>query len=288
MTRRSWHLGLAALVLVSACAVDFVLWNGQHLDAYGFDDFSGERLDDEAFDTLAPIDPAAIRELRVTSGSETLGAVLVSETEVGPSDTLIVYFHGSARHLDYYWARVRLLHATGYPVLAIDYRGYGVSTGRSSVPSVLEDARAAMRYVQSELGGPRVVIYGNSLGTTAAGRMAAESSIAGLVLEVPINSLETAVADQFGASVPPESLFEQNVSVRDDAAASGAPLLVFAADTDALFPPAHHAEKVFEHHQEATSAPGTIIHVPGGHDDVPSDLGYDAYARTVGDFVDGL
>jgi pimeloyl-ACP methyl ester carboxylesterase len=280
-------IALLALLLAGACAVDFVLWSGRSLDAYGFDSFEGEMLDREALDVLGPLDPAAIRELRIASGTETLGAVLVAEADVSAADTLIVFFHGSSRHLDYYWARVRLLHATGYPVLAVDYRGYGVSTGSSDVPSVLEDARATMRFVEEELGGPTVVIYGNSLGTTAAARMAAENDVAALALEVPINSLETAVADQFGASVPPQTLFEQNVSVREDAAASGAPLLVFAADSDALFPPERHADRVFAHHQEQSGAPGTLIRVPGGHDDVPSDLGYDEFVRTVADFVGG-
>jgi hypothetical protein len=286
--RRAVGLLFLASSVVAGCAVDFVLWNGQPLSAYGFDDFDGEMLDREALEALGPAGDGVIRELAIPSGDETLGAVLVADADVTPSDTLLVYFHGSARHLDYYWARVRLLHATGYPVLAVDYRGYGKSTGSSSVPSVLEDARATMLHVATELGGPRVVVVGNSLGTTAAARVARDHDVAGLVLEVPINSLETAVADQFGASIPPEALFEENVSVRDDAAASGVPLLLFAADGDTVFPPARHADAVWSVHQAVSGARGQLVRVAGGHDDVPHDLGYEVFARTIAGFVDGL
>jgi pimeloyl-ACP methyl ester carboxylesterase len=178
------------LALVGGCGIDFVLFNGQPLDGYGFDAFDGEMLDREALDFLGPLDPSAIREIEIPSGGETLAAVLVAESDPTPDDTLIVFFHGSSRHLDYYWARVRLLHATGLPVLAIDYRGYGKSTGSSNVPNVLEDARAAMRYAQ-------------------------------------------------------------------------------------------------EVHQ-VTGVRGRIVRVPGGHDAVPGDLGYDVFLGTVADFVEGL
>jgi pimeloyl-ACP methyl ester carboxylesterase len=145
-----------------------------------------------------------------------------------------------------------------------------------------------MRYVANELGDPRVVVVGNSVGTMPAARMAAEHDVAALILEVPLNSLETMVADQFGLSVPPQALFEQNVSVRDDAAASDAPLLIFAADDDALFPPPRHADRVWSLHQETSGQVGQLVRTSGGHDGVPSDLGYDVFVSTIRDFVAGL
>ncbi len=275
-------------VLQGGCAVDFVLFNGQHLDSYSYDAYAGEMLDREALEGLGPITPGVIHEVQITSGTERLAAVLLADRDVGPDDTLIVFFHGSAEHLDYYWARSRLLHATGYPTLVVDYRGYGVSTGSTDVPSLLEDARATLDFVDRELGAPEVVIYGNSIGCLAAGRMAQERRPAGLILEVPPNSLETMVVDQFGTNVPPEALFEQDVSVRDDVAASAVPLLVLAADADAVFPPVRHADRIHAHHEERNPGLGEIERVPGGHDDVPRRLGYDAYVERVRTFVGGL
>ena len=77
-------------------------------------------------------------------------------------------------------------------------------------------------------------------------------------------------------------------SVRDDAAASDAPLLLFAADDDALFPPVRHADRVWSLHQDTSGQPGQLVRVPGGHDAVPRDLGYDVFVTTVRDFVAGL
>jgi len=275
-------------VLQGGCAVDFVLFNGQHLDSYSYDAYAGEMLDREALGSLDPVVPGVIREVQITSGTERLAAVLLADSDVGSDDTLIVFFHGSAEHLDYYWARSRLLHATGYPTLVVDYRGYGVSTGSTDVPSLLEDARVTLDFVDSELGAPEVVVYGNSIGCLAAGRMAEERRPVGLILEVPPNSLETMVVDQFGTNVPPEALFERDVSVRDDVAASGVPLLVLAADADAVFPPVRHADRILAHHEEHNPGLSDIERVPGGHDDVPRLLGYDAYVERVRAFVGGL
>ena len=102
------------------------------------------------------------------------------------------------------------------------------------------------------------------------------------------NPLETMVADQFGTNVPPEALFERNVSVRDDAAASAVPLLLLAADQDAVFPPVRHADQVFAHYEEHNPGRGAVERVPGGHDDVPRLLGYEVYVERVRTFVDGL
>ncbi|MBW2461197.1 MAG: alpha/beta fold hydrolase [Deltaproteobacteria bacterium] len=281
-------LGAVVGVSLGGCAVDFVLFNGQPLDSYGYDAYAGQMLDREALRGLDPVLPGAIRQVQIESGAERLAAVLLADSDVGPDDTLIVFFHGSAQHLDYYWARTRLLHATGYPTLVVDYRGYGVSTGSTDVSSLLEDARATLDFVDRELGAPEVVIYGNSIGCLAAGHVAQEQRPRALILEVPPNSLETMVADQFGTNVPPEALFERNVSVRDDTAASAVPLLLFAADQDAVFPPVRHADPVFAHYEEHNPGRGEVERVAGGHDDVPRLLGYDVYVERVRTFVDGL
>ena len=49
------------------------------------------------------------------------------------TDTIILYCHGNRDHLDFYWPRIKLLANVGgknrYGVLAMDYRGFGLSEG---------------------------------------------------------------------------------------------------------------------------------------------------------------
>ena len=80
-------------------------------------------------------------------------------------------------------------------VLALEYRGYGLSGGSPSEEGLAQDARAARRwiddYVAEQPAGrqPRVVYFGRSLGGAVATRLAAEMPPDGLVLECPVSSI---------------------------------------------------------------------------------------------------
>ena len=54
----------------------------------------------------------------------------------------VVYFHGNGGNLSIWLPVFATLHASGLRVLAVDYRGYGLSTGRPSEAGVYRDAVA--------------------------------------------------------------------------------------------------------------------------------------------------
>ena len=87
----------------------------------------------------------------------------------------VLYFHGSRWNLTGQLYRIRELHAFGFAVLAVDYRGFGKSDGGvPSEQSVYEDARAAWRYFASLVPDPqRRILYGHSLGGAVAVDLAA-------------------------------------------------------------------------------------------------------------------
>ena len=58
-------------------------------------------------------------------------------------------------------------------VLAIDYRGFGDSTGTPSEPGLIADARAIWDYV-TEQGGGEIILMGQSLGTGVVAGLAGE------------------------------------------------------------------------------------------------------------------
>jgi uncharacterized protein len=96
----------------------------------------------------------------------------------------VVYFHGNGGNLSL-WAPVLAgIQARGLNVLAVDYRGYGRSTGTPSEEGLYRDAAAVVR-AHGPLGTPGrpVVYWGRSLGGAVAAYATRVARPDGLILE---------------------------------------------------------------------------------------------------------
>jgi alpha-beta hydrolase superfamily lysophospholipase len=82
----------------------------------------------------------------------------------------VLYLHGSRWNLTGQTGRIEQLHAFGFSVLAIDYRGFGKSDGKlPSEETVYEDARVAWQHLTELQPDPnKRFIYGHSLGGAVA------------------------------------------------------------------------------------------------------------------------
>jgi abhydrolase domain-containing protein 17 len=95
------------------------------------------------------------------------------------------FFHGNAEDLGDLEPFLLGLRDKGYAVFAMDYPGYGLSTGRPTEASVYAAARSARTHLRDVLRVPpdRTLIYGRSLGGGPALQMAVEEKNAGLILQ---------------------------------------------------------------------------------------------------------
>jgi pimeloyl-ACP methyl ester carboxylesterase len=80
----------------------------------------------------------------------------------------------------------------GYDVLMIDYAGYGKSTGSPSEQALYADGIATYRWALTRGSYRRLVIYGRSLGSAVATRLAREVQPELLILETPFDELRGA------------------------------------------------------------------------------------------------
>ena len=96
----------------------------------------------------------------------------------------IVYFHGNGGNLSVWAPILAALPRRGYSVLAVDYRGYGLSTGRPSERGLYRDVDAALDRAWRDRD-PRtpIVYWGRSLGTTMAAYAASVKAPDRIVLE---------------------------------------------------------------------------------------------------------
>ncbi len=100
------------------------------------------------------------------------------------SRRLIVYFHGNGGNLSAWEPILSGIAKRGYSVIAADYRGYGLSTGRPTERGLYRDADAILKHVSTIAPAPAQVIYwGRSLGTPVAAYAATRRPPDGLILE---------------------------------------------------------------------------------------------------------
>ncbi len=102
---------------------------------------------------------------------------------------LILYFHGNAGNLSRWGTIVQPLVWKGYDVLIMDYRTYGKSTGTLSEEALYADAQLFYDFGQRHYQEEEIILYGRSLGTGMATRLAAENNPSLLLLETPYYSL---------------------------------------------------------------------------------------------------
>lgn len=98
----------------------------------------------------------------------------------------ILFLHGNAGNITHRLdALERLHHDVGASVLILDYRGYGKSEGSPNERGVLQDARAARKWLAERAGvqESEIVLLGESIGGGVAVDLAAEVSPRALVLQ---------------------------------------------------------------------------------------------------------
>jgi uncharacterized protein len=177
-----------------------------------------------------------------------------------PGRAIILYFHGNGGSLSNRRDRVRLLTGDGRGLLIVSYRGYSGSTGTPTESGLREDARAAHTWLARQYKPERVVLYGESLGSGVAVRLASERPVGGLILEAPYTSTAD-VAKLTYWFVPVDILMRDQFRSIEAIKEVRRPLLVLHGEEDGLIP-IRLGEKLYE----AAPGPKRFIRLPGvGH-----------------------
>jgi len=102
----------------------------------------------------------------------------------------IVYFHGNSGNLGILVEVLEMLYRCDLQVLAVDYRGYGRSTGTPSETGLYRDALATVRYFQKNLKNHQIpmIYWGRSLGSCVAAFTSSQIPPDALILESAFRS----------------------------------------------------------------------------------------------------
>jgi pimeloyl-ACP methyl ester carboxylesterase len=98
---------------------------------------------------------------------------------------LILYFHGNTRSIKG-WARyAKDFYRYDYDVLLVDYRGFGKSTGKRSEKEMMSDMQYIYGQLKQQYGEEHLIIYGRSLGSGFATKLASDNHPRYLILDAP-------------------------------------------------------------------------------------------------------
>ena len=102
----------------------------------------------------------------------------------------ILFFHGNAGNISYRIDIIEILSTLNVNIFIIDYRGYGNSNGKPSEKGMYIDAITAYEYLinQKKIKPENIIIYGKSIGTTAAIDLASKVKIGKLIVDSGLTS----------------------------------------------------------------------------------------------------
>lgn len=282
---------IISIVLVG-CRLDNFLYNPTQIEEYKFDAFDEEQK--FVLDASYAIPDHLVHLMTLESGPvddrETIYATYIGDISRINQDTIILYCHGNAGHMDYYWQRAKLLANAGgknrFGVLFMDYRGYGKSTGKATEAGLYYDVDACMRWLKDKgLTNDRLVIYGFSMGGAPSTELTANPRTmvpSKLILEAPFASFDFMVQDIAKVSFPGSFYGNLEIDNSVEIQKVQAPFLWIHGIDDA-FVGIHHGELI---QQNYNGTHKVIRRVPGGeHSTVPMVMGFDIYTKLIADFI---
>jgi pimeloyl-ACP methyl ester carboxylesterase len=189
---------------------------------------------------------------------------------------LILYFHGNTRSIKGWAKYAKDFYRYDYDVLLVDYRGFGKSTGKRSEQNLIND----MQFVYSELtktyAEEHLILYGRSMGSGFATRLAADNNPRYLILDAPYFSFEK-VVERFLPILPVKIVLRYRLRTDQWIQKVKCPVYIIHGTKDWLIP-IRHSEKL----QRFNPRKITLIRINGGgHNNLPSFPEYHNFIRDI-------
>ena len=107
----------------------------------------------------------------------------------GESKGIVLYLKGNSKSIKG-WGKFAVdFTRHGYNVLMVDYRGFGKSTGRRSQKNIKRDMQVVYNKIKEQTTEDRMILYGRSLGSGFATKLASTNNPKMLILDAPYYSL---------------------------------------------------------------------------------------------------
>jgi pimeloyl-ACP methyl ester carboxylesterase len=119
----------------------------------------------------------------------------------GESRGVVLYLKGNSKSIKG-WGKFAVdFTRHGYNVLMVDYRGFGKSTGKRSQKALKRDLQQVYNKIRERTSEDKIILYGRSLGSGFATKLASLNNPKLLILDAPYYSL-TKVTGRYAPFMP--------------------------------------------------------------------------------------
>jgi hypothetical protein len=177
---------------------------------------------------------------------------------------VVYYLKGNSRSLKGWGKFAKDFVGKGYDFFMIDYRGFGKSKGKRTEATLYNDAQTVYKWLSGEYGQEQIVIYGRSMGSGIAARIAAWNHPRMLILDSPYYSFLHTVR-RFAFFFPLRWLLRYHLRTDRFITQVTSPIYLIHGDRDRLIP---YRESVMLH--ELTPERSILVTIHGGkHNNLP-------------------
>ncbi len=189
---------------------------------------------------------------------------------------LVLYFHGNSRSIKGWAKYAKDFYRYQYDVVLVDYRGFGKSTGKRSEERMLKDMQFVYDTLAVQYTEQHIIVYGRSLGSGFAAKIASDNKPRYLILDAPYFSFRK-VVERFLPILPTRILLRYHLRTDQWIKQVNCHTYILHGTKDWLIP-ISNSEKL----QAINPRKITLIRINGGgHNNLPSFPEYHNFIRDI-------
>ena len=189
---------------------------------------------------------------------------------------LILYFHGNSRSIKGWAKYARDFYRYKYDVVLVDYRGFGKSTGKRNEKDMLNDMQFVYDTLAATYPQSHLIMYGRSLGSGFATKLAADNSPRYLILDAPYFSFKKTI-ERFLPILPVKYILRFHLRTDKWLPMVNCHTYILHGTKDLLIP-ISNSEKL----QQLNPRKITLIRIEGGkHNNLPGFPEYHNFIRDI-------
>lgn len=189
---------------------------------------------------------------------------------------LVLYFHGNSRSIKGWAKYAKDFYRYKYDVVLVDYRGFGKSTGKRNEKDMLNDMQFVYQTLAAKYGENHMLVYGRSMGSGFAAKLASDNKPRYLILDAPYFSFKKAV-ERFLPILPVRYVLRFHMRTDKWITKVNCHTYILHGSKDWLIP-ISNSEKL----QDLNPRKITLIRIFGGrHNNLPSFPEYHNFIRDI-------